>query len=396
MSFFDATLINIILVVFPFLLYFIYLVYNYEFNKKANELILDLSIITSYYFVSKYQNNINPEYPFFLLSVPLFISYSKKRNVSIFLLFFLPLFAINDQEYLIIFVVEKILTYVSYLLIKDSKKFNMLFWIIRILSIISYFLIANKTFFSMENMIKSVLFALLGIFVSIFIVSLFKKTDNLINIYMNLNDLKKESQIKNSLFQITHEIKNPIAVCKGYLDMFSKDKSDKYIPIIKSEIDRTLILMQDFLSLNKLKIDKDLMDITMLLDETIDEMSLYGKITINKNYDEEFYVDGDYNRLKQVLVNIFKNSIEATLGDGIIDVSIKNDVLIIKDNGQGMSPETLKKIKEPFFTTKIHGTGLGVPLMYEIIEAHDWKIDYESILDEGTTVKIFMKKSKII
>ena len=68
MSFFDATLINIILVVFPFLLYFIYLVYNYEFNKKANELILDLSIITSYYFVLKYQNNINPEYPFFLLS----------------------------------------------------------------------------------------------------------------------------------------------------------------------------------------------------------------------------------------------------------------------------------------------------------------------------------------
>lgn len=396
MSFFDATLINIILVVFPFLLYFIYLVYNYEFNKKANELILDLSIITSYYFVLKYQNDINPEYPFFLLSVPLFISYSKKRNVSIFLLSFLPLFAINDQEYLIIFVIEKILTYVSYLLIKDSKKFNMLFWIIRIISIISYFLIANKTFFSMENMIKSVLFALLGIFVSIFIVSLFKKTDNLINIYMNLNDLKKESQIKNSLFQITHEIKNPIAVCKGYLDMFSKDKSDKYIPIIKSEIDRTLILMQDFLSLNKLKIDKDLMDITMLLDETIDEMSLYGKITINKNYDEEFYVDGDYNRLKQVLVNIFKNSIEAILVDGIIDVSIKNDVLIIKDNGQGMSPEILKKIKEPFFTTKIHGTGLGVPLMYEIIEAHDWNLNYESSLNEGTTVKIFMKKSKII
>ena len=83
MSFFDATLINIILVVFPFLLYFIYLVYNYEFNKKANELILDLSIITSYYFVLKYQNNINPEYPFFLLSVPLFISYSKIHGTGL-------------------------------------------------------------------------------------------------------------------------------------------------------------------------------------------------------------------------------------------------------------------------------------------------------------------------
>ena len=61
-----------------------------------------------------------------------------------------------------------------------------------------------------------------------------------------------------------------------------------------------------------------------------------------------------------------------------------------------MSPEILKKIKEPFFTTKIHGTGLGVPLMYEIIEAHDWNLNYESSLNEGTTVKIFMKKSKII
>ena len=79
-----------------------------------------------------------------------------------------------------------------------------------------------------------------------------------------------------------------------------------------------------------------------------------------------------------------------------VDIDKDARTLTITDNGKGMSPETLKKIKEPFFTTKIHGTGLGVPLMYEIIEAHDWKLDYESILDEGTTVKIFMKKSKII
>jgi len=55
-----------------------------------------------------------------------------------------------------------------------------------------------------------------------------------------------------------------------------------------------------------------------------------------------------------------------------------------------MSEETLKKITEPFFTTKNRGTGLGVPLSIEIIEAHGWQMNYSSRLEQGTTVEIWM------
>ena len=76
--------------------------------------------------------------------------------------------------------------------------------------------------------------------------------------------------MKNCLFQITHEIKNPIAVCKGYLDMFdvnNKEHAVKYIPIMKEEISRTLYLLEDFLSMNRLKVHKEIVDIN------IEEMS---------------------------------------------------------------------------------------------------------------------------
>jgi len=61
---------------------------------------------------------------------------------------------------------------------------------------------------------------------------------------------------------------------------------------------------------------------------------------------------------------------------------------LISDNGIGMSEEILKKLYEPFFTTKKNGTGLGIVLSKEILSAHDATIDYESVLNKGTTVLI--------
>ena len=129
------------------------------------------------------------------------------------------------------------------------------------------------------------------------------------------------------------------------------------------------------------------MDLCLLFDETISEMSLYD-IKYIKKYKDEIYIEADYNRLKQVLINIFKNSIES--GASIIKVEIIDDMIKISDNGSGMDFETLSRIKEPFYTTKKSGTGLGVPLSIEIIEAHGWNINYESKMNVGTNVIIKM------
>ena len=96
-----------------------------------------------------------------------------------------------------------------------------------------------------------------------------------------------------------------------------------------------------------------------------------------------------------MFINIFKNSIESKCDTIIVEIIVKKDIIIkISDNGSGMSEETLKRIKEPFYTTKASGTGLGVPLLIEIIETHNWFIKYNSILTEGTTVSIRIPRKK--
>ena len=104
-------------------------------------------------------------------------------------------------------------------------------------------------------------------------------------------------------------------------------------------------------------------------------------------------INADYNRIKQVLINIIKNSIEASKENSNIDITCytnKNLNIIIKDYGIGMDDEILNKLFIPFNTTKEKGTGLGVCLSKEIIEAHKGKITYNSILNKGTIVKIVL------
>ena len=223
---------------------------------------------------------------------------------------------------------------------------------------------------------------------------------------MNLNtaikELEKEKVLRTSLFKLTHEIKNPLAVCKGYLDMLdlnNKDKILKYIPIIKGEIERTLILMDDYLDYTKVKIQKEEVDIYLLLNDIIESLELFFKENkINLEYlvpDDELYLMVDYNRIKQVIVNILKNATEARdINKEELIIKIRTRVtknyfkIIIEDNGIGMDKDVLEQVTDLFFTTKKNGTGLGTSLSKEIVELHGGKIKYLSEVGIGTTVII--------
>ena len=235
-------------------------------------------------------------------------------------------------------------------------------------------------------------------FISYLITSFYEKVENMVNMYYSLESISKEKKLYESLFKITHEIKNPLAVCKGYLDMFNiKDqkKANKYINIINQEIDRTLILLKDFSDVSKIRVEKSLMDITMLIEDVCDEVSLSfnGNIKFKSRItDQEILINADYNRLKQVLINIIKNAKESIKEKGVVilesKVVNKNYVITIIDNGEGMDKETCKKIGTPFYTTKKNGTGIGVNLSREIIQLHEGSINYKSKLNLGTTVTI--------
>ena len=218
--------------------------------------------------------------------------------------------------------------------------------------------------------------------------------------YYNLLPIEKDKKIKDALFKLTHEIKNPLAVCKGYIDMIDLNKEEKalkYINIMKQEINRSLNIISDFVEYNKIKVVKEQIDLNCLLDDVYDSFKILMtnkkiKLEYKNRNDQEIYFNGDYERLKQVIINILKNACEACTENGKIEISsnlYKNYLdILIEDNGIGMDEETLKNIKEMFYTTKQNGTGLGVALSNEIIKSHNGELLFTSELNKGTKVTI--------
>ncbi len=389
---------NIILVLFPILIYFVYNCYNEVNNNKNKKTALELSLFTSLYLCLKF-GNFEADYNDLLIicNIPILFAYLKrKEKISIILSLFLILYSYFNFDINIYLVISVLLTYfITYVVLRkkiDNKSF------IIVTATIQAFIISFITFININSKvcltIDIFLLILVYILLSAFILYLFDIMDKLSGIYLNIKELERDKQLKNSLFKLTHEIKNPLAVCKGYLTMINidnKEKTEKYLNIIKQEIERSLNIMADFSELNKIKLNKELIDINMLVEEVYNSLNLlmYNKnITINYKNNEEIFLSCDYNKIKQVLINLIKNSYEAITNEGIIDIKTykdKNSFYIeIKDNGSGMDENTLDKITEMFYTTKQEGTGLGVVLSNEIIKAHNGTLKYESKLNRGT------------
>lgn len=400
MNFFNIIFLNIILIMFPILLYLFYLAYNKNTGKKDKDLFFYLAIITSCYFVYGNMINENQAFCILLLQIPILFSYLKDKFIfSTILTLVIYILFRNSVDGVYLVVIKSFFINVIYLLKKYKKDNNNLFIIFFMIINLLTFIIWNNLYNININLFNLILFLILYCLLNIIGCLLYISGAKIIKYHMSFKELQNEKQIRLSLFKITHEIKNPIAVIKGYLDMLdvnNQKQVEKYIPIIDSEIKRLLNLLEDFLLVNKNNMDFDVMDIGMLIEETLYKFeNLSDNITINyEEMDDEIFINGDYNRLGQVLINVIKNSVEAISDKEKGEINIKTSLnskffeIEISDNGIGMQEKVLNRIKEPFYTTKNRGTGLGVSLSYEIIEAHKGKIVYESEEGIGTTVKI--------
>jgi signal transduction histidine kinase len=389
----DLVLLNVVFIAVPVLIYLLYIVYDNVIDNKGKDLFFAFSIFTSIYLITKY--SLYFEYTTDIIKILLLICLLKNKiKLSVVISLFICLYFgyINNYDILVLLVQHFIQISIFIILVKTNIKYKLfIFLIIEILFGI---------LFNYDSYINVVVLNSIYIISSYIIFTLLVKLEKVIDIYGTIRVVEYEKEFRNSLFEVTHEIKNPIAVCKGYIDMLdtnNKKQVNKYIPIIKEEIDRTLTLMNDFLNLTKLSINKNIIDIALLLDDVCNCIEAF---ICNKNIhfmfdivDDEVFIDGDYDRLKQVFINLIKNSVEAIDKDkiGIIKLKMvvnKKVFITLTDNGCGMSKDTIENIGNAFYTTKEKGTGLGVKLSSEIIEQHDGKIKYKSKLNQGTTVKI--------
>ncbi len=408
MSIFEGIIINIMYILFPLTVYLIYTAYTKNLDLKEKSIMLELALYSSLYMLIRYGVMFKTIYPVLLFNIPLLISYIKNKTTTS-LIISLTLIIYNTYYLHLPFIIpliEYILYFSAYILYTklrlNEKKLANSFIIIRTMVIIYetlFYIIPSAS--NTEKIYYIVISCLIVFSIFHLILMIFSKSENILNYNSALNELNREKEIRASLFKITHEVKNPLAVCRGYLDMLeNEEKTEKkykeYLPIISSEINKTLTLMDDFLDYTKIKISKEDTDLYLLLEEIEEELTpLLKKQNIITEFnipDDEVYLDLDYTRIKQVFINIYKNSIEAKKENMKITLNTykKNNSIIIKvsDNGIGMTKETLSHIGENFYTTKSNGTGLGVSLSKEIITLHGGKMYYKSIYGKGTDVFI--------
>ena len=202
--------------------------------------------------------------------------------------------------------------------------------------------------------------------------------------------------------EITHEIKNPLMMIGGFayqLARKNQDKADvKKLNIIKDEVARLENLIKELkelylpraLDLKKIDINNLLQDVCSLIKDACKRKNIHIEFKTEK---EPLIIEGDSNKIKQVLLNLTKNSIEAMENGGnlLITSERKGDIveIVIEDNGCGIPLEIKEKIFTPFFTTKTHGTGLGLSISRSIIEDHKGSsFQLNSEEEKGATFKM--------
>lgn len=393
MNLFDVILLDILLVLFPIFFYLIYLSTNKNINNNIKRLMFNLSIFSSFFLMIKFSDSNYIIINYLILSTLIIISYLRNSYIVANILLVLIYICLDINIVMFIPLISLLIIYI-FKRYKDISDF---------MFIDIYMFIVSICFLFINNLNINNIFIIVIIYLVIHILYLLiKKSEEIIKYHMDFKELQQERQIRLSLFKVTHEIKNPIAVCKGYLDMLdvkNSEQVEKYIPIVKSEIERLLTLLEDFMLVNKNNVDLEIMDINMLLEEVMDKLKPMldeNNIILDSNLiDDDIYINGDYKRLSQVFINLLKNSIEAIPNDRNGLIKIKNSIInnylniVIEDNGIGISDNIMNRMKEPFYTTKLRGTGLGVSLSNEIIVAHSGTLDYESC--EGVHTKTIIK-----
>ncbi|UTR14399.1 ATP-binding protein [Salipaludibacillus sp. LMS25] len=199
---------------------------------------------------------------------------------------------------------------------------------------------------------------------------------------------------------VAHELRNPLSVIKGFIQLSKLSNNlDKYYDTIYSEMDRMNKIIEDFLSISRKKMDKRYLQPGELVESMLmifhSECTLHDVEFVHDIQETEAYLYVNDQMIKQVLINIMRNAIEAYEGQETnrmfyVSALIKHDyyVISLKDCGPGIPPHLLEKIDEPFFTTKNSGTGIGIPLGRQIIEEHNGLFEIASVCGEGTVVTI--------
>lgn len=250
-----------------------------------------------------------------------------------------------------------------------------------------------------------ILIALIAIVIIIILNrSLKREVENRTNEIKRLYDMAMHDDKMKALGELSagvaHELRNPLTSIKAFIDMLpSKINNPEFVEelvkIVPKEINRLNSLVSTLLDYAKPKASVPqknilkyvLSDIIILLKQKMNEKNIR---IIESGTDIEVWADT--SQLKQIMINILLNSIEAIEKNGVISITGSTDdksaIITITDNGCGISQGVLNKVFDPFFTSKKYGYGIGLSITHQLIKENKGQIVIDSIEGVGTSITI--------
>lgn len=197
---------------------------------------------------------------------------------------------------------------------------------------------------------------------------------------------------------IGHEIRNPMTSIRGFLQIFREKYAEdqEFLNLMIGELDRANSIISEFLSLAKNKmVELKPLRLTSILKHIYPLLQANAALqdkTITLEISDEPYVMLDEKEIRQLLINLVYNGLEAMDAGGFLTIKIQGQgedvILSVHDQGKGMKQDILSKLGTPFFTTKEHGTGLGLPVCYGIAARHNARIEFDTG-PGGTTFMVY-------
>ena len=249
-------------------------------------------------------------------------------------------------------------------------------------------------------------------------------------VILNLHDITELKKLETSIRQaerlaglgtlaagMAHEIRNPLSTIKTFVQLLPRKMEkpgflEKFQRTVPRELDQINRLVEDLLEMARVpKYKFEKIDIKSLLEQTIDSIEeemknkeIYCHCEYSGNLPP---IQADMRQLSKAFNNLIRNAMQAMLSGGKLSVkslyqeehiegtsalTVRNGwiTLIFQDTGVGISPEDIKNIFTPFFTTKDIGTGLGLAITHKVITEHGGRIEVESHEGEGSLFRIYL------
>ena len=242
------------------------------------------------------------------------------------------------------------------------------------------------------------------VIVMFIIMSLVEKIISNVKTRESFVQLERMKDISNFSASIAHEIRNPLTVTSGFLQLLNESKTittneKTYIEFSLKELGRAESIVSDFLTFSKPQsenmvfsnFEKDV----KYVENIMQPYAKMNRVNILVRLTNTLKIEYDENQIQQCLINLVKNGIEAMQENGgtlYVDVSEHNKNILIKiqDSGSGMTSEGISQLGNPYYSTKTEGTGLGMLMVYSTIRNLNGEIKVKSTVRKGTTFLIYI------